>query len=55
MENITKKDLLEVCKTKGITSVNSKSLKEDIIIALKEHAKKGDSNIKKGEAFADEH
>ena len=55
MENMTKKDLLQVCKTKGITSVNSKSSKEDIVKALKQHAKKVDSNIKKGTAFADEH
>lgn len=51
---MTKKDLLQICANKGIT-VNSKSSKEDIIKALKQNAKKVDSNIKVGTAFADEH
>ena len=36
MQNMLKKDLLEVCKQKGI-KVSNKSSKEDIIKAIKDH------------------
>ena len=53
MQNMLKKDLLEVCKQKGI-KVSNKSSKEEIVKAIQEHQNSKPTKVDK-DPFKGEH